>query len=205
MGKILTQKEIAVRFNNPIMKNQVSGDQFIENEEGEVELKGTFLGEKQYVDFEEAVMEKIKTGKKILLNIGDSSTSGWDSDLVLITREIKSKNPKFKEIFPIFNYPTYSDLIRHKIGNKFIILNAGVPTHTSLNGIRRLKKLVTLFEERNIKIDYVTIYYGNNDCVCNDNVEEKYRDSRIMKAINRIITKIITRTSLPDFKINIPL
>mgnify|MGYP001568886143 CR=1 FL=1 len=203
MGKILTQKEIAVRFNNPIMKNQVSGDQFIENEEGEVELKGNFLGEKKYVAFEEVAIEKTKTGKKILLNIGDSSTSGWDSDLVLITRELKSKNPKFKEIFPIFNYPTYSDLMRRKIKNRLIVLNAGVPTHTSLNGIRRLKKLVTLFEKRNIKIDYVTIYYGNNDCVCNDNVEEKYRDSKIMKAIGKVRTKIITRTSLPDFKKNI--
>jgi hypothetical protein len=207
--KELTQEEMGERFDNPIMKNQITGDQFVENRRGEIRLKGDFVGETGYVSLEDVVKEVKSSGKGVVLNIGDSSTSGWDSDMVAVNREIKhrkgtSYDQEKDAIFPIFNYRTYSDCLRDVLGNRFIVVNAGVPTHTSLNGLRRIKELFRDFWRSGISIDYVTTYYGNNDSVCNGNVEEKYRKGLIgkVKRMLRSDDEIVTRTSIEDFRRN---
>lgn len=207
--KELTQEEIGERFDNPIMKNQITGDQFVEDRRGEIRLKGDFVEETGYVSLEKIVEEVKSSEKGVVLNIGDSSTSGWDSDMVAVNREIKhrkgaSYDQEKDAIFPIFNYRAYSDCLRDLLGNRFVVVNAGVPTHTSLNGLRRLKELFTDFRKVGISIDYVTAYYGNNDSVCNGNVEEKYRKGLIGK-VRRMLSgddEIMTRTSVEDFRKN---
>jgi len=207
--KELTQEEMGERFDNPIMKNQITGDQFVKDRRGEIRLKGDFLGETRYISLDEIVEEAKNSGKGVILNIGDSSTSGWDSDIVAVNREIKqrksSQYDKEKDaIFPIFNYRTYSDCLRDILGNRFVVVNAGVPTHTSLNGLRRLKELFTNFQRAGISVDYVIAYYGNNDSVCNGNIEEKYRKGVVGK-VRRLLRgddEVVTRTSVEDFRSN---
>lgn len=210
--KELTQEEMGDRFDNPIMKNQITGNQFVEDKRGEIRLKGNFVGETGYVSLDDVVQEVRDSRKSIILNIGDSSTSGWDSDVVSLNREIKQRKGLLYDqekdaIFPIFNYRTYSDCLRDIVGNQYVVVNAGVPTHTSLNGLRRLKELVKDFRRAGVTIDYVTAYYGNNDSVCNGNVEEKNRVG-IFGKLRRILSpvdqdyQIVTRTNVEDFAKN---
>src|SRR3989338_523674 len=207
--KELTQEEMGERFDNAIMKNQITGDQFVEDRIGEIRLKGDFIGETGYVSLDDLVEEINNSRKGVILNIGDSSTSGWDSDVVAVNREIKQRkgdlyNKEKDAIFPLFNYRTYSDCLRDILGDRFVVVNAGVPTHTSLNGLRRFKELVADFHKAGISIDYVTAYYGNNDSVCNGNAEEKYRKGLIGKVRKMLVDngQIITRTSANDFRSN---
>ena len=209
-NKELTSKEMGERFDNPIMKNQITGNQFIEDKIGEIRLKGDFVGETRYVSLSDVVQEVRESRKRVILNIGDSSTSGWDSDVVAVNREVKqikgfSYNQEKDTIFPIFNYRTYSDCLRNLVGNQFVVVNAGVPTHTSLNGLRRLEDIVEKFEKQGVQIDYVTVYYGNNDSACNANLEEKSRNG-LGGRVRRMFTpkdRVVTRTSVKDYGENL--
>ena len=203
----LTQNEMGQLFDNPIMKDQVTGDQFFRDRNGEIRLKRDFLGERDYISLDEVVQEVKRTGKRVILNIGDSSTSGWNSDVLSLNDKIKQEkgknlNPKQDAIYPIFTYKTYSDCLRDLVGDRFVVVNAGIPTHTSLNGLRRLKELVHSFDEAGITINYVTAYYGNNDSVCNANLEEKNRRGLVGRVRNFLTSKedIVTRTSPTDYK-----
>jgi len=206
-SKILSPEDMDKRFDSHIMKNQITGNQFVEDRREEIRLKGDFVGETGYVSLDEIVEEALATGKKIILNIGDSSTSGWDSDLVYLNRQRKNQEDISEEeiIFPLFSYKTYSDCLRDLVGEEYIVVNAGIPTHTSLNGYRRLKELISRFNKAGVEIDYVTVYYGNNDSVCNGNLEEKFRNNFIGKQFNNFakMNKIITRTNVKDYKTNL--
>jgi lysophospholipase L1-like esterase len=212
--RIIDQEEIGKKFENPmgklfdhpLMKHQVTGNQFVQNVQGEIRLTGDFVGEQHYISLQDVRAEAQTSKKKIVLNIGDSSTSGWDSDVVArnqrMEKELGSDFDKNQALFPLFNYKTYSDCLRDNIGGKFIVINAGIPTHTSLNGLRRLKELGKTFDDDGISIDYVTIYYGNNDSTCNANIEEKNRNAGFFKkSLSKIKdkNKIIPRTSLQDY------
>jgi len=199
-------------FDHPLMKHQVTGNQFVKNAQGEIRLTGDFVGEKHYISLNDVRAEAQTSKKKIVLNIGDSSTSGWDSDVVALNQRMEkalgSDFDKNHALFPLFNYKTYPDCLRDNIGGKFIVLNAGIPTHTSLNGLRRLKELGKTFDDEGISIDYVTIYYGNNDSTCNANIEEKNRNAGFFKkSLSNIKgkNKIIPRTSLQDYIANVEL
>lgn len=128
--------------------------------------------------------------KKVVLNIGDSSTSGWDSDVVTENRTRVEQNLPLKSAF--FNYKTYSDYLRELLGEEYEVINAGVPAHTSYQGLERLKGLVAEFKKNGVHIDFVTIYYGNNDCVWEVNREDidwiQKKDSKI-KTENHVITR----------------
>ncbi len=153
-----------------------------------------FIGEHDFITFDEMVAQIKHTKKKVVLNIGDSSTSGWDGDVITRNREIFNKlkesvgnydklsvkkqlnlvatlDDKIEQ--PFFRYKTYSDYIRNRIGDEFIIINAGVPAHTSTEGKLRFYYVTKQFIKKGINIDYVTIYYGNNDCAWSGNHEDK--------------------------------
>jgi lysophospholipase L1-like esterase len=121
------------------------------------------------------VLSNLDRKKKIILNLGDSSTSGWDSDAVTRNRILRNEIGRVHPIgldSPFFQYPTYSDILGEQEGVESI--NAGVPGYASLQGARYLDKLLSELTKKDIKVDYVTIYFGNNDGVCNGNVEDKY-------------------------------
>lgn len=206
MKKNLTKKELNERFNDPVIRNQAIGNQFTQNEDGEVELLGDFIGEKGYISFEDVVRNTRESNKKIILNIGDSSTTGWNSEVQNMNLTLKEfqKQKKNEEIFPLWTYKTYSDITKDLLDEKYIVINAGVPTHTTFNAQKRLKKLLAKFENAKIKINFVTLYIGNNDCACNGNLEEKYQNSKLQRVLLEFRrNKIIHRTSKIDFAKNI--
>src|SRR5215510_2469006 len=155
MGKMF-DNPMGKLFDNPLMKHQVTGNQFVQNAQGEIRLMGDFVGEKHYISLQDVRAEAQTSKKKIVLNIGDSSTSGWDSDVVALNqrmeKELGSDFDTNQALFPLFNYKTYSDCLRDNVGDKFIVINAGIPTHTSLNGLRRLEELGKTFDDEGISI-----------------------------------------------------
>lgn len=102
-------------------------------------------------------------GYPIILNIGDSSTSGWNSE-----RVSKGTCP----LAPFFTYKTYSQLMEEQLFAS--VINAGVPGYSSYQGKRYLESLLRRITKAGIKLDYVTLYFGNNDGTYNQ-YEDKMR------------------------------
>jgi lysophospholipase L1-like esterase len=125
--------------------------------------EGKLISRKGFVSLDETAEKLIKV-YPTFLNIGDSSTSGWDSN-----RTFKGNQDPYA---PFFSYKTYSTLLEEKFF--FNAINAGVPGYTSYQGVRYLEYLLRVFSRKRIKIDYVTIYFGNNDCTYNK-FEDKVR------------------------------
>lgn len=129
---------------------------FSKHEElGFVVCDGKFPQEKKFVELEQ-IIDNIKHNSDypVILNIGDSSTSGWDSDS--ITKTVKITN----SCAPFFHYKTYSDIMRNEYIN---VINAGVSGYSSFQGKKYLAYLLKYLARQGIQISYVTIYFGNND------------------------------------------
>ncbi|MFH1222436.1 MAG: GDSL-type esterase/lipase family protein [Candidatus Micrarchaeota archaeon] len=158
--------------------------------------EGKMIGKDGFVSMEQ-VIENIKSsGKKVILNLGDSSTSGWNSNNV-------SKNNKNSK--PFFTYRTYSDILAEK--SDFYVINAGVPGYTSLQGKLYLKKLLAVLENAGIKVDYVTIYFGNNDSTWNV-LEDRYKindgePKSYAYGVFKDLLHQVKRVSEENFKTNI--
>jgi hypothetical protein len=163
------QKYIRLLFSNPIITAQ-AGDELVFTPNhliGHSHPEGKeFLGKPTDKFSNFISIDDLINGKEIILNIGDSSTSGFDSNIVTENRN----NPDNIQL-PFFKYETYSDFLRDKL-KEYIVLNSGVPAHTSLQGLRLLKNHVSELKKRKHKISYVTIYYGNNDCAWNGNIKD---------------------------------
>ncbi len=117
----------------------------------------------RFISLDEALGE-VRTGYPTFINIGDSSTSGWDSNKTFKGNE----NPNS----PFFNYKTYSDLLREQLFAN--VINSGVPGYTSYQGRRYLETLLREISGKQMRVDYVTIFFGNNDCTYNQ-FEDKVR------------------------------
>lgn len=195
-----------LNFKNPIIAAQAHESPFVPDPFlGHTMPPGKdFIGEKEYIDLEELI-DNIKSKKKqkqIILNIGDSSTSGWDSNIVTQNRKRIEQGLPLLPAF--FQYKTYSDYLREIVGHEFLVINAGVPAHTSLQGSRRLKLLLKRFKKEKISIKYVTAYYGNNDSVWDHNRQDNewVGQKKTKKASRNKNESIITRVSVSDYKKN---
>lgn len=185
-----------VGFRNPIIAAQTFDFPFVADPYlGHTMPAGReFLGEKHHISMDDMITEVKKTGKKSILNIGDSSTSGWDSNIVTQNRK---RHAEGKALLPaFFQYETYSDYLRSFVGAEYIVINAGVPAHTSLQGSRRIKLLLDRFQRENIPIQWVTVYYGNNDSVWDHNRQDRdwivgKKDSVPSVAASPIITRVM--------------
>jgi len=199
-------------FRNPIIAEQAKFEeaQFIPDPYlGHRLPEGNdFIGEHAYISLTEIIKEiQNNPTKKIVLNLGDSSTSGWDSNVVTENRKRLANGRKLKPAF--FQYKTYSDYLRNYLKDKFIVINAGVPAYTSLQGKRRLELIINSFKENRIRVDYLTIYFGNNDSVWDTNREDKEwinssRGTRKKIKNNKNEQQnIVTRVSPIDYGINL--
>ncbi len=126
-------------------------------------LGGRLISSKGFVMLEEKI-QRIRGGYPTFLNMGDSSTSGWDSN-----RAFKG-NQDINA--PFFSYKTYSTLLEEQLFAN--VINAGVPGYTSYQGKKYLEFLLKRISLAGVKVDYVTIYFGNNDCTYNQ-YEDKVR------------------------------
>ena len=129
---------------------------------------GKFITSKSFVPLEELVRE-VSTGYPTFLNIGDSSTSGWDSNRTFRGNQ----NPNS----PFFSYKTYSTLLEEQLFAN--VFNAGVPGYTSNQGRKYLESLLKKLSRSGVKVDYVTIYLGNNDCTYNQHEDRVRLDAKM--------------------------
>lgn len=103
----------------------------------------------------------------MVIHMGDSSTSGWNSNTVYKGNKDRSA--------PFFTYKTYAQLVEEQ--SEVISLNAGVPGYSSLQGRKYLEQLLKQVAVHGIDVSWVTFYFGNNDATYN-NHEDKVRLER---------------------------
>jgi lysophospholipase L1-like esterase len=132
-----------------------------------------FLASDGFLSLTDAVNQIRQSGKRVILNIGDSSTSGWDTRVTVENKKRKEEGQPLLSAF--FRYATYSDLLRKELDEEFIVLNAGIPGHTTLQGIRRLNSLLSALKKESVRVAYVSIYFGNNDSQWERNEEDKQK------------------------------
>ena len=124
------------RFANPFSHNPfMSGYQERRIFERDKNLGFRFLGGKLITRNDFSTLEKILVNGTdnncVVLNMGDSSTSGWNSDYAYEGQE----NPR--AVF--FTYKNYSDLLEEQ--SSCLVINAGVPGYSSFQGKKYLEQL----------------------------------------------------------------
>jgi hypothetical protein len=137
-----------------------------------------FIGRSSFVSIRTLCRLAKANNYNLVVNIGDSSTSGWDSNVVTRNRHRLLSGANRLEL-PFFHYKTYSDYLSDMLLEshpQLVSVNAGVPGFSSIQGLRYLTELLTIFRCLDIQVAAVTIYFGNNDCSWNAN----YRDSLLL-------------------------
>ncbi|MBI4173120.1 MAG: hypothetical protein HY519_00195 [Candidatus Aenigmarchaeota archaeon] len=125
---------------------------------------GKVVGRDGFASLGHAIGQARRAGNPVVLSMGDSSTSGWDSNLV----SKGSKDPHAA----LFSYRTYSDLLEQRF--QVTAINAGVPGYSSYQGLKYLALLLKTLAREGVHPGFVTIYFGNNDCTYNQ-LEDKVR------------------------------
>ena len=70
------------------------------------------MNKKDFVDFKTIVKEAKTSGKPIILNLGDSSTSGWNSDVITENRgRQKMRLPILSPFYSHCEKMKYSELL----------------------------------------------------------------------------------------------
>lgn len=131
-----------------------------------------FIGADDFISLDDAATEIKTTGKRVILNIGESCTAGWDTRVTLINKDRVERGER--KILAFFQYATYSDVLRERVGDDYIVLNAGIPGHTTIHGVRRNQWLLQELKERGITPEFVSFYFGNNDCQWESNVQDRH-------------------------------
>lgn len=176
--------EILVRFllpsphdsfaHNPVIKQQSNSVDLFEadNELGHRLTGGGLIGvyAEGLVSFDAIASDPRRKGRTVVLNLGDSSTSGWASDVAAGNTQRMKRGERL--LSPFQNYKTYADVLAED--SRLYVINAGIPGFTSLQGVQYLKRLLTKFDQLGVSIDAVTVYFGNNDSAWNGNIEDKY-------------------------------
>lgn len=111
-----------------------------------------------------------RAGKLLVLNLGDSSTSGWDSNVVVGNGRRHANGETM--VSPFQTYKTYSAILSES--DWVYSVNAGVPGFSAVQGARYLRRLLREFSRLGVSVDVVTVYFGNNDSAWNGNVEDSY-------------------------------
>lgn len=134
------------------------------------------------------IIQDIRFGDRVVLHMGDSSTSGWNSNNV----HAGNKNPHA----PFFTYKTYAQLIKEQ--SAVMSVNAGVPGYSSLQGKKYLEQLLQAFAGEGRDVSWVTLYFGNNDATYN-NIEDKVRLERKRATPNNDGSRV----SIGDYRRNL--
>ncbi len=148
---------------------------------------GKLITSQSFVPLEE-IVRGVRTGYPTFLNLGDSSTSGWNSNRTFK----RNQDPNA----PFFSYKTYSTLLEKQLFAN--VFNAGVPGYTSHQGKKYLDLLLKKLSRSGVKIDYVTIYLGNNDCTYNQHEDKVRLDAKMPSESSRG-----ERVTIEDYKRNI--
>ena len=160
--------------HNPIIREQSNDVDLFERDEelGHRLSDGRLIGvyEKRLITAEEISQDPRRKGRLFVLNLGDSSTSGWNSDVVVENARRQEEGLPLHS--PFQTYETYSDVLARS--DRLYVVNAGVPGFTSLQGRKYLERLLREFQELGVGVHVVTIYFGNNDSAWNGNIGDGY-------------------------------
>jgi len=172
--------------DNPFMMGYDNRMYQADSELGFVFPDGKLVGSKKFVNLD-SILRRVKKDDVVVLNLGDSSTSGWNSNKVYKG----VKNP----YAALFTYATYSQILEEEYEIK--IINAGVPGYSSLQGSKYATKLLKTMTQAGVFADAVTIYFGNNDSTYNRHEDKVRLDYKIPSTQNML------RVSPKDFEKNI--
>lgn len=160
--------------HNPIIQSQAQQVDLFESDSelGHRLNGGGFVGvyERGLISLDQITKDQRRVGRTVVLNLGDSSTSGWDSN-VIVGNALRHRDGKPLKS-PFQNYPTYSDVLGRN--PSLYVINAGIPGFSSLQGRLYLTRLLSEFRRVGVRIDLITIYFGNNDSAWNGNVSDRY-------------------------------
>lgn len=174
--------------DNPIMIGYDNRLFDLDPELGFAFPNGKLVGEIGFIDFGDKISElKKDSAKYLVLNIGDSSTSGWNSDKVY--------KGCLDPAAALFSYKTYSDILCDTFG--IATINAGVPGYTTYQTKKQLAKILKTLSKEGIYPDYITIYLGNNDCAYNRGEDKVGIDHKTASSV-----EIFARVSEQDFHQN---
>ncbi len=174
--------------DNPVMIGYDNRLFDFDSELGYVFPNGQIVGKKSFVDFTNKIGElKKRGGEFLVLNLGDSATSGWHSDKVYKG----CPDPTAA----LFSYKTYSDILEEKFDVD--VINAGVPGYTTYQAKKQLTKILKLLAQESIYVDYITIYLGNNDCTYNGLEDTRRIDFKV-----GVRGKVLARVAEKDFRQN---
>jgi lysophospholipase L1-like esterase len=167
-----------------------------------------FLDEDGFSSYDEAVARIRSNGKSVILSFGDSYTSGWDTRIAPLNRQRKARSLPLISSF--FRYRTYTDYLRHKIGDRYEILNAAIPGHTALTGLRRFRILSQRLRHDGIRIAYTLSCFGANDSFWEGNFRDRWhlalhpRSPRQLEVLRRRLhhftkDQVILRSTPQDY------
>lgn len=184
LGLGLLKAKGAAFFHNPVIQKQAADSAVFEPDAtlghrlkgaGLLDRKSRSL--KPLSEIISNAEEAMHQGKEIILNFGDSSTSGWDSDVVAENAHQVSSDGKVQS--PFFTYLTYSDILSERRNTH--VINAGVPGYSSVQGSIFGSEVLHSLRDRGVTPRYVTIYFGNNDSAWNGN----YQDLNFVRSPDR--------------------
>lgn len=160
--------------HNPVIQRQATQVDLFEPdpELGHRLVGGRLVGVYTHglVSVEDIAADWRRRRRRVVVNLGDSSTSGWDSNVVVGNAVRIRRGESIKS--PFQNYRTYSDLMAER--PDLYVVNAGIPGFTSIQGARFLPRLLADFGRLGVGVDAVTIYFGNNDSAWNGNIQDRY-------------------------------
>lgn len=184
----IKQDKISPFSDNPIMIGYDNRIFDFDADLGYVFPSNQLIGKEGFVDLEKKIFDLKNSSQNFtILNVGDSSVSGWNSNKV------------FKgcpdPLSALFSYKTFSVFLEEKNIN---VINAGVPGYGSYQVKKYTERLLKKLAQSKIAVDYVSIYVGNNDCTFNG-IEDKTRIDQKAPSEN----EIFTRVSKTDFAENL--
>ena len=172
----------AIFTDNPVMHGYGSSLFRADERLGFHFKAGDFVGRTRLLSDVEAIESARRArarGDFLLLNVGDSSTSGWNSDNVYSGVE----NPAAA----LFSYPTYSDILTAVPG--YTAINGGVPGYSSHQVAALTADTLKRFAGAQVFFDYVTIYVGNNDS-CYNGMEDRCRIDFALPSPRSVLTRV---------------
>jgi len=212
-SRFYTASDSFLLSHNPVIFKQSEGSAIFEPHKkyGHLLINNSFVGSDTLESLDETVKRvTLKKAKDTILNLGDSSTSGWNSDKV--TENIRRSEKGLDMMSPFFTYATYSDILEKN--EEISSINAGIPGYTSDSGKRRIRDLLQSFRDKGVTPNVVTIYFGNNDSVWNANVQDEqlfpeFFDSHLFTVIKEKFDKrsstykTVPRVSVTDYESNL--
>lgn len=117
---------------------------------------GRLVGHARFVPLGAAIRHA-RSAEMVVLNMGDSSTSGWNGDNVY--GGVADPEQAF------FTYKTYAQLLEERWSCTAI--NAGVPGYSSFQGKKYQERLLRKLAQAHVSVRAVTLFFGNNDATYN--------------------------------------